>query len=515
MNRKSSYCAGLALSLITAAMIGFGYPSDAYASASPSVCVNGTVMRQTDVIGSTGTDFAVKAGSFLQASGASVRFDNGKLEASWPNGSMLTLTVGAPTCIYNGQEKKLQVPAGMYENDLVVQLKELCAIIDAGVQDSGKQLLISYNSGASQNNVQAASATASLPPLDYRMSAKSAYLSSISGGQMPGSAAAGTMQMGGTMPSMQMGGTIPAMQSPAMQMGGVNARTMQSPAQQQSTAGTQQNPAGGTSQAADTGLYSNIQQPYTPYTMQNKAFPEAGLGGLSSKDAKSSPYERPVVSVTPMGDRQITTEVPRTIDEISGGNMTGSSPAYTMGGAPVYNMGNAQQSTSVSKDSSIAYSSAKSHKSNKGSYNDAAPKAVVSSLDVQRQMSFHVTTYEMKAKIRNDGNEAFTEPFMVKFMVRGEKQKYWDLVENYLINPLLPGQEVEISKRIDGHQFSCLTGLRVHFKAAVLEEVPTVSGAGTAQPKHKRSGKNAQRSSEEAPTILVKEGSTLEKEMRF
>ncbi|HBM97439.1 TPA: hypothetical protein DD394_08180, partial [bacterium UBP9_UBA11836] len=90
------------------------------AQINPDVFVNGQALERSAVIGSTGKDLAVKATPLLKATGASVEFDGNKLEASWSE-SMLTITVGRSYCIYNGQSVKLEAPAGLYENDLVVR----------------------------------------------------------------------------------------------------------------------------------------------------------------------------------------------------------------------------------------------------------------------------------------------------------------------------------------------------------------------------------------------------------
>ncbi|MGM9999467.1 MAG: hypothetical protein ACI38Q_08810 [Candidatus Bruticola sp.] len=421
------------------------------AQINPDVLVNGTPLARSAVIGSTGQDIAVKASPLLKATGASVEFDGQKLEASW-SASMLTIIVGQPYCIYNGQQISMS-PSGLYENDLVVQLNEICSIIKAQTTNSGQQILVKTDTGNGSGTTAISSVP--LPSLNSRVSAKSAYLSSIqSGGNVFG------------MPPLE---SLP-----------------------------------------NTGSSSPTLS--APDAMDNKAFPEAGLGGLSSKNAKSSPYERPVVSVTNVGSRQITTEQPRTIDELSA-MQSNTGLRYPSGLSQMYGMAsgvNGATSAGVGnpglqqqpQPAVISYSQAApsasdnlptENTSNRSTTNStkvkpkpATPEIV--EFDVLRQMSFFATAYEIKAVIRNTGELAVQKPFMVKFMVKSSKRgSHWEVVEDYLINPLAPGQQVEISKRVDGHQYACLLELSIDFKASVVEEVVI--------PLTDRNGRNWKRSS--------------------
>ncbi|MGM9992968.1 MAG: stalk domain-containing protein [Candidatus Bruticola sp.] len=455
------------------------------AQINPDVLVNGVPLERSAVIGSTGNDIAVKASPLLRASGASVEFDGQKLEASWSS-SMLTIVVGQTYCIYNGQQIPLQAPSGLYENDLVVQLNEICAIIKAQITNNEKQIIVKTDSGSSGN---ATLSSVPLPTLNGRVSAKNAYLSSI--------------QNGGNVFGMPPLETLPNI----------------------------------------NGSSSVIS---APDAMDNPAFPEAGLGGLSSKNAKSSPYERPVVSVTNVGSRQITTEQPRTIEEVSTmhnavgmrypsglnqmyGLATGvNGTAPTNVGAPTQQQPQPavisySQTTSSAQPSSLTESSSNGSSTNSGNVKPKPANPEIVEFDVLRQMSFFLTAYEIKATIRNTGELAVKKPFMVKFMVKSSKRgSHWEVVEDYLINPLAPGQQVEISKRVDGHQYACLMDLSIDFKASVVEEVeiPLTDRNGRnwkRSTKHSSYAKqNSKTTATSTPSITrTKETCSREKNMHF
>ncbi len=452
------------------------------AQINPDVFVNGQALERSAVIGSTGQDLAVKATPLLRATGASVEFDGNKLDASWSE-SILTLHVGRSHCIYNGQEIKLEAPAGLYENDLVVQLDDLCRIIKASVTKKGQQIAVqtaNFNSSnvTNQNNQLA---TAPLPALNGRVSAKNAYLANI-----------------------QNGGNIFGM-PPLEAMPNTN------------------------------GNYSSSVS--LPDSMENPAFPEAGMGGLTTKNAKSSPYERPLVSATNVGDRQITTETPRSVDDIASmANSPGirypsglsqmSSMSAGMSAAD-FNMSHPSNNQQP-QPATISYSAVPSGRTAYNYPTTANPKEKrpepakpeIIAFDVLRQMSFYATAYEIKATIRNTGELAVQKPFMVKFMVKSHKRNsQWDVVESYLINPLEPGQQVDISKRVDGHQYACLLDLSIDFKVSVVEEVPIpttgINGRNWTRAKN-RNNRNQEKEPTYSQTMTrAKETSYQEKNVHF
>lgn len=451
---------------------------------NPDIFVNGQALERSAVIGSTGQDLAVKATPLLKATGASVEFNGNKLEASWSE-SMLTIIVGHSYCIYNGQNIKLEAPVGLYENDLVVQLKDLCRVIKASVNQKGQQIAVqtaNFNaSKATNTNPSDQLATAPLPALNGRVSAKNAYLANI--------------QRGGNIFGMPPLDTVP------------NAN----------------------------GSYNPTSS--WPDAMDSPAFPEAGMGGLTTKNAKSSPYERPIVSVTNVGDRQITTEVPRSVNDVasmanspgvrypSGLNQMSSMSAGIS--AADFNMSH-PSIEQPAQPATISYSAVPSGRT---AYNypttanpkERQPKAAkpeIVAFDVLRQMSFYATAYEIKATIRNTGELSVQKPFMVKFMVKSHKRNaQWDVVESYLINPLEPGQQVDISKRVDGHQYACLFDLSIDFKVSVVEEVP-IPTTGRDGRNWNRSKKANSRDLEKEPTYSqtmtrAKETSSQEKNVHF
>lgn len=482
-NRRRPTWLLLCLVLLFGVLGGLASAQQPQAQINPDVLVNGQALERSAVIGSTGQDLAVKATPLLRATGASVEFDGNKLEASWSE-SMLTITVGRSYCIYNGQSVKLEAPAGLYENDLAVQLKDLCKVIKASVTQNGQQIAVQTanfsgsNNAANQNDQLA---TAPLPALNGRVSAKNAYLASIqSGGNVFG------------MPPLE---ALP------------NAN----------------------------GTYSTSVS--MPDSMENPAFPEAGMGGLTTKNAKSSPYERPIVSVSNVGNRQVTTESPRSINDVA--SMANSpSIRYPSGLSQMSTMSagmsaadfniNHPSNEQQAQPATISYSAVPNGRTAYNYPTTANPrekqpepaKPEVVEFDVLRQMSFYATAYEIKATIRNTGELAVQKPFMVKFMVKSHKKNaQWDVVESYLINPLQPGQQVDISKRVDGHQYACLLDLSIDFKVSVVEEVliPTTGRDGRNWTRAKKKNSRPQ---DNEPTYSqtmtrAKETSYKEKNVHF
>ncbi len=110
------------------------------------------------------------------------------------------------------------------------------------------------------------------------------------------------------------------------------------------------------------------------------------------------------------------------------------------------------------------------------------PRAVVSDLQARHIMTFHLTCYEVVAKVRNEGTAPLTRPFQVQLLARGERNSGFELLEAFLVRALDAGEEVELKKTADGHQFQSLQGMSVTFKAVVIEEAPPPSASTTAEP---------------------------------
>lgn len=498
----------------------------------PDVVVNGIAIARDDIFGDTGSDLAIQASPLFRALGAKVSKHGNQLEATW-NHDQLVLMVGRPYCVYNGQKISLQVPPGLYDDDLVVQLQEMCNIVKARVEKNDQRVAVWSNEPPLNqgqvvvNNVVGAGGasfnTASAPgDMSSPVSAKSLYLTQFqnNGGNVLSNSSVALPTFGQTATSTYNSSAQSYPSSTSSYPG-------------MSTSGT---PAGG---YATTAVSAGSFNPSVtgagdfnpivsePDALNSTAFPEPGMGGLSSKDAKSSPYERPVVSVTDLGSRQVTTATPRTINDLvpvmgvdalnypysqSGVNSGKNENAAVIRYSPA--------SPAAAEDAAaLAYSSSSVKNGKSKEPKPAKPELV--SFEVVRQMSFHLTSYEMKAKIRNTGDLPCDKPFMVKLMVASNfrPQANWDLVENYLITPLAPGQEVEITKRADGHQFPCLIDTMVKFKAVVLEEV--------VKPANNPSGRNWQNSKDKytkkyyrdryrsTATNSVKETSSMEKEMHY
>ena len=153
---------------------------------------------------------------------------------------------------------------------------------------------------------------------------------------------------------------------------------------------------------------------------QGQSFPEAGLGGLSQKQGPyESPYKHPTVG-----------------SEMAAHTVTAPDPSATA--SPGYR----------------------------------PPRAVVTHLDARRIMTFHLSSYELKAKVRNEGTVALVKPFQVQFLARGERNNGFELLEAFLVRALGPGEEVQFDKTADGHQFQSLQGMNVTFKVVVIEDAP-------------------------------------------
>ena len=97
------------------------------------------------------------------------------------------------------------------------------------------------------------------------------------------------------------------------------------------------------------------------------------------------------------------------------------------------------------------------------------PKFEVTDLSVRRLMGFQLTSYEICVRVKNVGGSAPDRPLQVVISAKGSRDKKYDTLETYYVDPLKPGDEVEIVKKASGRQYACLTAVRLDFKATVLE----------------------------------------------
>lgn len=443
---------------------------------NPEVIINGNPLPASAILGSTGTDMAVKATPFFTCAGGVVKVSGSSLQCTWM-GVSLELTAGAGECTYNGQKVALQTPSGMYENDLVVQLKEFSYIIGATVEEQNNKIIV-----WKQTNASAANTPVTTSPIPMGGSPKMGLLNTFAGGSMPG-------VMPGVMPG-SAADSIPINSAPF-----------------------------------DPTI--PVSDPYAP-AVNNRAFPEAGMGGLSSKSPEtSSPYDRPTVSIASMGDNSYTVETPRNPEQIANFrsnyvNANQLESLYSLpGGAPYPNAPQPQMPADGVSYSQPAdtymYHGSPAAKNKSANHKPEPAKPVITQMDVIRRMSFHITAYEVKLKIRNDGELPFTKPFMVKLSAKETRadDQSWDLIEDYLVEPLQPGQEVEISKTADGHQFKCLLATSIVFRAVVLEEAPLVKDKYMERNWQSRKSKQHEKEEIKTYTPQVRETCRKEREITY
>ena len=173
-------------------------------------------------------------------------------------------------------------------------------------------------------------------------------------------------------------------------------------------------PSGTSSMSGADGLY---------FPDQVRGFPDPAMGGLSQREGPyDSPYRRPEIGGNLPAEAALAPQP-----------MASPSPGYR------------------------------------------APRAVVSDLHARRIMTFHLSNYEVKAKIYNEGTVPLTKPFQVQLLARGERNNQFELLEAFLVRALDAGEEIEIKKLADGHQFQSLQGMSVTFKVVVIEDAPPPS----------------------------------------
>lgn len=122
-------------------------------------------------------------------------------------------------------------------------------------------------------------------------------------------------------------------------------------------------------------------------------------------------------------------------------------------------------------------------------------RPVISSLDARRQVTFHLSTYEVVAKVKNEGSMPQEKPFQVQLLARGEYNDDFELLEAFLVRPLGPGEEVELKKNADGHSFQSLQGMVVTFKVLIVEDAPppTSSYSSSSSRSSSREGDSAEK----------------------
>lgn len=459
------------------ALLLFLLPAAAGAQ-NTQIIVNGNPLPQGDILGSTGSDVAVMATPYFRAAGAQVRVQGNRLEAQW-TGTILVIEAGNGKCQLNGSEIGLSMPPGMLEGDLVIQVCEMSKVLNARIEEGPGGITIWNDTLVNNGNIGIG---AGAPPTQNTWQGSQAVNEPGNGGALTGNGGfpPGFATLTGT--EMSSSGAIPG-------TGGLPDATAQS--------------------------------------VMGMPFPQAGMGGLTSKPAEnSSPYDRPVVSASSYGNQQFTMETPRSIDEVTAygakygiqdanaynqpgamqpgigvdqfgmplgmsGNTTGNYGISSMASGNPNNPSNYSASAQNSS-STISYSDHRDPNRETGkaaSRNEKQPlpaKAEIVNFDARRIMTFHHTNYEVTAKVRNEGELTFSKPFVLQLLARSKRFEHYELLETYLIEPLKPGQEVEVTKRVDGHQFPSLIDLTVTFKAIVLEEAPPkVSNASKkAAPKH-------------------------------
>ncbi|MBQ7528802.1 hypothetical protein IJT10_02715 [bacterium] len=423
--------------------------------SKPEIVINGNPLPPTAILGYTGSDWAVKATPFLSFSGAVVSVMNNRMEATWID-STLVIVSEENTCQYNEQVIPLQLPCGMYQGDMIVQLSEICRIINATVEVQDGKIIV-WNKTSSNTPVDVAQGG----PAGVT-NAKAGYLNSFASGNIPG----------------------------------LNSRN---------------------SRTSNTG-YSE------PDRSANQSFDQANLNN-PNQNANMSPYERPIVSLTNIGGKNYTLESPRSAADIAASN-----PANAFNSAEKQGvMGAITNGQSVIKYSPTVTDPAQARVSdNRGVAISNPPdinqqfrlpkpaKIVATSLFVEKDLSNLMTAYEITTKIRNDGEVACEKPFMVKIMAMGNRHPgSWEMLENYLIDPLQPGQEVEITKKADGNQFPTLQSMRIIFKVSVLEEVPNPHDGFTERNWQTKNTKYKRLKDHSQTTPKVREVSSIEKETHF
>ncbi len=464
-----------------------------------ALTVNGQALSPSVVIGPTGGDWAVAVSPILQATGARIQASDGHVEALWSDNTSLVLQLGDSVCTYGGQTINLNTPCGSLGTDLVMPLGDLCTIIGARLEQDPMGGLAVYRDVVISNYAPDQVQARSFP--EAGMGGLSSRVTNVSVPyDRPEVSVATIGNHSYTLETPRLGGEIaPIYTSPAppsnaaVNVSGVSAPELSrygggfNPRLQVDQFGMPVGMNGGMGASMNAG---------TPMGSSMKA----GMSGMNSS----------------MGNMA----VPNATGTLNGGNTSAIAPGmYGTGGGLGGTLGAPNSSVSARDDgvryygsaADSSYASAPQQKYDKdGKPIPPAPaKMTITEFEVNRLMSFHLTAYEIRVRVKNEGEVASTSPIMLKLLAKSKRYDNYELLESYLIDPLQPGAEVEVVKKVDGHQFTCLVDLTINFKVSVLEE---------SLPKEKSKPKNRVRGDDEIAEEnqpVFRETCTKEKTTRY
>ena len=449
-------------------------PLAAQQGVPSALTVNGTHMPPSVMIGATDSDVAVQVSPILRATGAKVKSNGSYVEALWDDNTSLVLEVGRDTCTYAGQTMKLNTPCGMLDNDLVMPLRDLCGIIGARLEPAPGGSWMMFRSVVVDDGAPAygpAAATGQRFPEAGRggLTSKVDHIQTPYDRPEVSVATIGTTNYTLETPRMpeniaplyKKSGVVNA----ANPNGGLGVDQFGIPVGMSAGMGGYQ---GGMGSNTYPGTAPAIASPAELGTgryglnsgMGNLAVPVMGnnLGGYNRSSIAPGMFSAPGAGGTPgMGN----TALPPNLLGPNGGMNAGTAAE----GVRYYDAPAASENAMLPGDVSKKGESA----------NLSPAKIVISGLDIQRLMSFHLTSYEIHARIKNEGGTTADYPIMLQLMAKSKRYDHYDLLESYVIDPLKPGTEVEVVKKVDGHQFPCLVDIRVEFKVSVLESKPAAS----------------------------------------
>ena len=470
MFRKTAFSLGL-LVLCCA-------PLAAQQAMPTALTVNGTHMAPTVIIGATDSDVAVLVSPILKATGAKVKTSGSYVEALWNDNVNLVLEAGCSTCTYGGQVMNLKTPCGMLDGDLVMSLGELCTVIGARLEPlSGGSWAMYRAVLASDNPVPAPPAQALAKQntdnsFNISSGVKTPYDVSESGPPLNapmnnGGYAIDTSRLGdNNHPLYKKSGVMNAV-SPAGRTGvdqfgipvgmstgfGGYRGNIQSEAFQKKISGDgyQGGPPLG---ALPKGIYAGSPQAgiqpgsyqggmgSMPAPVMNNTVGEAGRGPIPGMFGKS----------------RIGTSLPP--------NLVGAN-GEALGSAPE---GVRYYEALTPADNALLYPE------NPEAMNTPAlsgpAKISISSFDIQRLMSFRLTSYEIRARIKNEGGTVSEYPIMLRLLAKSKRSEHYDVLYSCVIDPLQPGMEAELIKRVGAYDSPCLVDIKVDFKLSVLEAQP-------------------------------------------
>lgn len=493
-------------------------PVSAQQAVPNGVIVNGTSLPASTVIGSTGDDMAVAVTPVLRASGAQVRNNNGHLDALWGDNCNLQLQVGSNNYTYKGKTRILTTPCGALGDDLVMPLRQLCGIIEARVETLPDGNLAVYR------DVVAATEQSPVPPRVPIYNAANYGPDAATGQSFPEAG------RGGLTSKVENVNTPYDRPQVSVANVGITSYTLETPRTTDAIQASSAAPGGspGTYSSGGASAYNSGGYP------GNSGYNNGGYSGGAPSNGGGYGGGSPYGSGANMGNSGISAGGSSPMGRVavdqfglpvgmSGGMSAGS---YTPSGASsgmqgggssnpgpmqlalpsfmgknhtmvipsIFGASGAMGSTADSaqrRDEGIRYIDSPQNvnyqptprRDQNGREIALLPaKIEISEFDVQRMMSFHITAYEVRAKVKNSGQLACNKPFVLKLLAKSSRYSNYELLESYLINPLAPGAEVEVVKKVDGHQFTCLVDTRVDFKVAVLEEqIPKVQYGGASR----------------------------------